>query len=138
MDLKLQNNFMSLCVTGIMVVVSIIMLNYRYIKIIFNVTMISIKVIICNKIITEDGCMKRIMTMDQVNVGSSININSLQKGDLVFFKTNPEIPNQVSHAGIYVGNNKFIQSPKTGDFNIKSILSGYYKNTFVIGKRLVK
>lgn len=77
-------------------------------------------------------------TMDQVKVGTSVNLNSLQKGDLVFFRTNSLIPNQVSHAGIYVGNNKFIQSPKTGDVIKTSILSGYYKNAFVIGKRLVK
>ncbi|MBW9173272.1 C40 family peptidase [Clostridium estertheticum] len=77
-------------------------------------------------------------TMDQVNAGSSININSLQKGDLVFFRTNPVIPNQVSHVGIYVGNNKFIQSPKTGDVIKTSLLTGYYNNNFVIGKRLIK
>ena len=77
-------------------------------------------------------------TMDQINRGTSVNINSLQKGDLVFFRTNPASPSQASHAGIYIGNNKFIQSPKTGDVVKISELTGYYKTNFIIGKRVVK
>ena len=78
------------------------------------------------------------VTMDQINIGASVNINNLQKGDLVFFTTNPADPHQASHAGIYIGNNRFIQSPKTG-YNIKiSELTGYYKDNFIIGKRIVK
>lgn len=77
-------------------------------------------------------------TMDQINRGSSVNINNLQKGDLVFFRTNPASPSQASHAGIYIGNNKFIQSPKTGDVVKISQLTGYYKSNFITGKRVVK
>jgi len=77
-------------------------------------------------------------TMDQVNVGISVNINSLQRGDLVFFRTNSAAPNQVSHAGIYIGNNKFIQSPKTGDVVKISELTGYFKEKFVTGKRVIE
>jgi len=78
------------------------------------------------------------VTMDQINIGASVNINNLQKGDLIFFRTNPADPYQASHVGIYIGNNRFIQSPKTG-YNIKiSELTGYYKDNFIIGKRIVK
>ena len=77
-------------------------------------------------------------TMDQVNVGVSININSLQKGDIIYFKTNDAVPNQASHAGIYIGNNKFMQSPKTGDVVKISQLTGYYKDRFITGKRIIK
>jgi len=78
------------------------------------------------------------VTMDQINVGVSVSKNNLQKGDLVFFTTDPSNPYQASHAGIYIGNNRFIQSPKTG-YNIKiSELTGYYEDNFIIGKRIVK
>ncbi|MGH4121511.1 MAG: C40 family peptidase, partial [Clostridium sp.] len=65
-------------------------------------------------------------------------INNLEKGDLVFFMTNPVLPNQVSHVGIYIGNNKFIHSPNAYDVIKISELTGYYKDKFVIGKRLIK
>ena len=78
------------------------------------------------------------MTMEQINKGISINIGSLKKGDLVFFMTNPDIPYQASHVGIYIGNKKFIQSTKTGDVIKVSELNGYYKDKFIIGKRIVK
>jgi len=78
------------------------------------------------------------VTMDQINIGASVSKNNLQKGDLVFFATNPADPYQASHVGIYIGNNRFIQSPKTG-YNIKiSELTGYYEDNFIIGKRIVK
>jgi len=77
-------------------------------------------------------------TMDQINKGASISINNLKNGDLVFFKTNPTHPNEVSHEGIYIGDNKFIHSPKSGDVIKTSELTGYYKETFVVGKRIIK
>jgi len=76
-------------------------------------------------------------TMDQVKVGTSVSMANLQRGDLVFFKTNAAVPNQASHAGIYVGNNKFMQSPKTGDVVKISELTGYYKERFITGKRVI-
>ena len=45
---------------------------------------------------------------------------------------------QVSHVGIYTGDNKFIQAPKTGDIIRVSELTGYYKDNFVIGRRMIK
>ena len=77
-------------------------------------------------------------TMDQINKGISININDLKNGDLIFFRTNNALPDQVSHVGIYIGNHKFIHSPKSGDVIKTSKLTGYYKENFVIGKRLLK
>ena len=77
-------------------------------------------------------------TMDQINKGISIKIDNLKNGDLVFFMTNSALPYQVSHVGIYIGNNKFIHSPKSGDVIKISVLTGYYKERFVIGKRILK
>ncbi|NNU74637.1 SH3 domain-containing protein [Clostridium estertheticum] len=77
-------------------------------------------------------------TMDQINVGTPINIDNLKNGDLVFFTTNTSSPSEVSHIGIYIGNNKFIHCPKPGDVVKVSELTGYYKDNFVIGKRVIK
>lgn len=77
-------------------------------------------------------------TMEQVNKGASINIYSLETGDLVFFKTNPAVHSEISHVGIYIGNNKFMHSLKDNDVIKTSDLTGYYKDNFVIGKRLIK
>ena len=46
----------------------------------------------------------------QISCGNSVSSNNLQPGDLVFFGKN------ISHVGIYVGNGKFIHSPRTGEF----------------------
>jgi len=77
-------------------------------------------------------------SMDQINVGAPININNLNAGDLVFFTTDTTAPSEISHVGIYIGNNKFIHCPKPGDVVKISELTGYYKDNFVIGKRIIK
>jgi cell wall-associated NlpC family hydrolase len=78
------------------------------------------------------------VTMDQVNVGTAVSINNLQKGDLIYFRTNTAQPSQVSHVGMYTGDNKFMQAPKTGDIIRISELTGYYKDNFVIGRRMIR
>jgi cell wall-associated NlpC family hydrolase len=76
-------------------------------------------------------------SMDQINKGTSVNINNLEVGDLVFFMTNPDVPDEISHVGIYMGNNKFIHSPNANEVIKISELTGYYKERFVIGKRII-
>lgn len=50
-------------------------------------------------------------TYDQINDGVQVSRDNLKAGDLVFFGSfdNPH------HIGIYVGNNTYIHSPRTGD-----------------------
>ncbi len=48
---------------------------------------------------------------EQFKVGKSVARCDLQKGDLVFFGYN----DVVSHVGIYIGDNKFVQAPKRND-----------------------
>lgn len=76
-------------------------------------------------------------SMDQVNKGESVNINNLEMGDLVFFRTNSVLPFEISHVGIYIGNNKFIHSPNARDVIKISELTEYYKDKFVVGKRIL-
>lgn len=56
---------------------------------------------------------------------------SLQKGDLVFFNTKGF---RVNHVGIYIGNDKFIHAPRSGDVvKIDSLEDRYYKMRFQSG-----
>ncbi|MBW9174023.1 C40 family peptidase, partial [Clostridium estertheticum] len=68
-------------------------------------------------------------TYQQVGEGSAVSINNLEVGDLVFFIGN-------AHVGIYVGNNKFIESQKSGTLVHIENLSGYWRTSFVTGRRI--
>ncbi|MFW2488067.1 NlpC/P60 family protein [Clostridium chromiireducens] len=50
-------------------------------------------------------------TYDQINDGYGVSRDELQAGDLVFFGKGGD----PTHMGIYVGNNTYIHSPRTGD-----------------------
>ena len=50
-------------------------------------------------------------TYDQINDGVQVSRDNLKSGDLVFFGAS----GSPSHMGIYVGNNTYIHSPRTGD-----------------------
>lgn len=50
------------------------------------------------------------------------------RGDLVFFKTRGS---SVSHVGIYLGDNKFVHAPRTGQKIQTSQIAGYWKQRLV-------
>ena len=77
-------------------------------------------------------------TSDQIDSGISVKIEDLQKGDIILFRTNSEFLYEVSHVGMYIGENKFIHSSKPGDFVKISELTGYYLDKFITGKRILK
>jgi cell wall-associated NlpC family hydrolase len=68
-------------------------------------------------------------TYDQINVGTSVSKDNLKPGDLVLFGSN----SNPHHAGIYVGNNSYIHSPRTGD-SIK--ISPMTRSDYMSGRRL--
>jgi cell wall-associated NlpC family hydrolase len=70
---------------------------------------------------------------DQYNVGQPVDRASLQPGDLVFFK---DSTGYVHHVGMYLGDDKFIQAPHTGDVvKISSLDEPYYAGQFAGGRR---
>ena len=72
----------------------------------------------------------------QSKQGKYVSRKNLKKGDLVFFATTGK--GRVSHAGIYIGNKKFIHASSTkGKVVISSMASGHYYNTFVNGRRVI-
>lgn len=72
---------------------------------------------------------------EQARVGKKISIDNLEPGDLIFFNTRR---GSNTHVGIYLGNNKFIQSPRTGENIQISDLSGNWRKNFNGAKRIVQ
>lgn len=61
--------------------------------------------------------------------------NALQSGDLVFFATNGG--SQVSHAGIYVGDGRFVHAPSSGGtVRLDSLSNSYWQRTYLEAKRV--
>jgi len=73
---------------------------------------------------------------DQYTVGSSVESDNLQPGDLVFFGNTYK--SGISHAGIYVGKDKFISASSSKGIIIDSIKSSYWAPKFVGAKRVIK
>ncbi|AJF73578.1 C40 family peptidase [Raoultella terrigena] len=60
----------------------------------------------------------------------------LESGDLVFFRTRGR--GTADHVGVYVGNGKFIQSPRTGrDIQITSLSEDYWVRHYVGARRVM-
>lgn len=65
-----------------------------------------------------------------------VNRSELESGDLVFFRTQGR--GTADHVGVYVGNGKFIQSPRTGqDIQITSLSEDYWVRHYVGARRVV-
>ncbi|WP_058909911.1 C40 family peptidase [Entomohabitans teleogrylli] len=62
--------------------------------------------------------------------------SELVTGDLVFFRTQGR--GTADHVGVYVGNGKFIQSPRTGrDIQITSLSEDYWQRHYVGARRVM-
>lgn len=74
----------------------------------------------------------------QSKKGQPIDINSLQKGDLLFFLTDKKRGIPVTHVGIYIGEGKFIHAASKKDgIIISPITHGTYRERFVEARRVV-
>ncbi|MEO4047288.1 C40 family peptidase [Pseudomonas sp. CAU 1711] len=66
----------------------------------------------------------------------SVNRDQLQSGDLVFFATDGG--GKVSHAGIYVGEGRFVHAPSSGGtVRLDHLSQAYWQKTFLTGKRVL-
>lgn len=66
----------------------------------------------------------------QYRTGRAIDKEELRLGDLVFFATRKK--GIVSHVGLYIGDNRFIHAPRTGEnVQIESLLHPYYSQRFL-------
>lgn len=71
---------------------------------------------------------------EQARVGKRIAIDELQPGDLMFFNSRR---GSNTHVGMYLGNNKFIQSPHTGDVIRISEFNDSWRKRFNGAKRII-
>ncbi|ORM62107.1 endopeptidase [Pantoea rodasii] len=74
--------------------------------------------------------------MYHLHDASPIKREMLEKGDLVFFR----ITNRgtADHVGVYLGNGKFIQSPRTGkDIQISALGEDYWQKHYVGARRMM-
>jgi cell wall-associated NlpC family hydrolase len=71
----------------------------------------------------------------QAAATSTIDKKDLQPGDLVFFNT---MKRAFSHVGIYVGDGKFIHSPKPGaQVRVENMDRGYWRRRFDGARRVL-
>ncbi|EES73371.1 C40 family peptidase [Paenibacillus sp. MB22_1] len=70
----------------------------------------------------------------QAKEGTPVDQDNLRAGDLVFFNTDGK---GISHAGIYIGDNKFAHSSSSKGVRISSLSESYYKNRYVTARRVV-
>jgi cell wall-associated NlpC family hydrolase len=76
---------------------------------------------------------REMIGMRAPNVGK----NALQTGDLIFFATNGG--SQVSHAGIYVGEGRFVHAPATGGtVKLDSLSKAYWQKAYLSAKRVLQ
>ena len=72
----------------------------------------------------------------QANYGKYVKKSNLKPGDLVIF--NNRANTSIGHAGVYIGNGKFIHAANSTDgVTIDTLNSGYYSVRFVEGRRLI-
>jgi len=75
----------------------------------------------------------------QSKKGKAVDINNLQKGDLLFFLTDKKRGIPVTHVGIYLGNGKFIHAAsKKKGIIISPVHHGYYAKKFVSARRVAQ
>jgi cell wall-associated NlpC family hydrolase len=70
-------------------------------------------------------------TFAQFSLGRRVSRRGLRPGDLVFM-------NGAQHVGVYVGGNRFIHAPRSGDVVKVSRLTGWYASTYVGARRIVR
>lgn len=71
---------------------------------------------------------------DQAAVAERIDRNDLKPGDLVFFNT---MRRAFSHVGIYVGDGKFIHSPRAGSYvRVEDMRQAYWQTRFNGARRV--
>lgn len=86
------------------------------------------------RVFADLGYQLKRTAKEQYTQGKSVSKSQLQVGDLVFFNTSGR---SVSHVGIYIGSNKFINAATSSGVTVSSLNNTYWKNRYVGAKRVV-
>ena len=71
---------------------------------------------------------------DQYQLGSAVDRDAVQPGDLVFFET---VSRGASHVGIALGGNEFVHAPSSrGVVRVESFTIDYWRQRFVGARRV--
>ncbi|WP_336773602.1 C40 family peptidase [Paenibacillus sp. MMO-58] len=75
----------------------------------------------------------------QAKVGTKVGYGNFKKGDLLFFwNSGSKNHKDVGHVGIYIGNGKMIHNASpSADVIISDVNSSYYKQRFIVGRRVI-
>lgn len=74
--------------------------------------------------------------MYHLHDAATIKRELLEKGDLVFFRINRRAA--ADHVGVYLGNGKFIQSPRTGKgIQITALSENYWQKHYIGARRIM-
>ncbi|WP_282942675.1 C40 family peptidase [Paenibacillus sp. RC67] len=74
----------------------------------------------------------------QSTVGQKVEWGQFQKGDLIFTR-NSTSGNEVGHVGIYIGDGKMIHNANSSsNVIISNINTSYYKDRFVVARRVIQ
>jgi cell wall-associated NlpC family hydrolase len=66
-----------------------------------------------------------------------VSVDALQSGDLLFFATAGG--RQVNHAGIYVGQGRFVHAPSTGGtVRLDNLSAAYWQRSYLQAKRVLR
>lgn len=69
-------------------------------------------------------------------MNNRVDKNNLKPGDLILFDTAG--PGSHSHVGIYLGDNKFLHAPRTGDVVKVAEFDSYWQSKFAGGRRIAE
>jgi cell wall-associated NlpC family hydrolase len=74
-------------------------------------------------------------TGDQIKVGRRVDLEDFLPGDLVFFKVGFW---KSLHAGIYIGDGRFVHAPKSGSqVEVQRLDRGYYQDRYHTARRVI-
>ncbi|GHC95482.1 hypothetical protein GCM10007079_47210 [Nocardiopsis terrae] len=67
------------------------------------------------------------VTHDQWNAGERVEWDELQRGDLLFWRSDPTAPDYISHVAIYLGDDQMLEAPRTGlDVRVTPVRTANY------------
>ncbi|MFW6639078.1 C40 family peptidase [Nocardiopsis algeriensis] len=67
------------------------------------------------------------VTHDQWNAGDRIAYEDIERGDLLFWRSDPTAPDYISHVAIYLGDGMMLEAPRTGlDVRVTQVRTANY------------
>ena len=75
---------------------------------------------------------------EQYNLSEKVEPEDIKEGDLVFFHTGGRHSREISHVGIYITNNKFVNASTSGGVTISDLNDPYWRIRYKGAGRVIK